>query len=508
MKKQSKFLMSLLALVLVMLMSIPTMAAPSYTLTLNNTGATSHTFDVYQVFKGDLSIGAGGQKVLSNIVWGNGVTGAGQSALGDATAKAESITSELEAKAFANVLVSNSYLTGAVTKTVAAGATDTITGLEPGYYLVKDRDSSQSGDGSAYTAYILEVVGNVTATTKLDVPSVEKKVKDINDSDDNDISDNPWHDSADHDIGDIIPYQITGTLPTNYGDYSSYYYQFTDEMSNGLTYNGNAKVFVVNGSSETEITSQAVIAPGTETQGATLTVTIDDLKTITGVTVDKDSKIVVRYTATLNSNAVIGSTGNPNTVFLKYSNNPNPGGTGTGTTPKDKTVVFTYQVVINKVDENELPLPNAGFTLYKKDSSGTWQTVKAISASSATSFTFTGIDDGDYKLVETEVPDGYNKFKDIEFTVTAVHETVSSNPTLISINSATSDNTVITLSGTQQANVILSSGTISTNVVNRSGSILPTTGGIGTKIFYICGGVLIIGALITLIAKKNRRAEA
>jgi len=497
------------ALTLVMQLSLAAAAVgPTYTLTLSNTGATSHSFEVYQVFTGDLSVNGLGQKVLSNIVWGSGVTGAGQTAFGNAADKAETIDTEDKAHTFANALVSGGYLTAAATKTVAAGASDSITGLEPGYYLIKDADGSQSGDGSAYTTYMLQVVGDVTASTKLDTPTVTKKVRDINDTGDGDISDNPWHDSADHDIDDVIPYQITGTLPGNYGEYTTYSYAFTDEMSAGLTYLNDARVYVLNGVDETEITGEATISPTAVTAGATLRVSFADLKTVVGAAIDENSRIIIRYTARLNSSAVVGSAGNPNTVYLTYSNNPNPGGSGeTGTTPKDKTVVFTYQLAVNKVDEGGDPLENAGFTLYKKDSGGSWQTVRAFAAGTATSFTFTGLDDGDYKLVESDVPEGYNKIDDIEFTISAVHDAEAANPVLVSLNGASADGTTITLSGTQEASVSLTNGTITTSIVNKAGSILPSTGGVGTTIFYAVGGMLVIGAVVLLITKKRMKAE-
>ena len=484
-----------------------TSADTTYTLTLNNTGETPHTFEIYQIFTGDLSVNESGQKVLSNIVWGSGVTPAGQTALGNAAEKAEMLISESDAKAFADTLAASGYLTGAATQTVNPGATQAVTGLTPGYYLIKDQDNSQNTQNGAYTAYLLQVVGDVTASAKLDVPSVEKKVQDINDSQDDDLTDNPWQDSADHDVGDTVPFMITGTLPSNYGEYDTYYFQFTDEMSNGLTYQNNAKVFVENSGAETEITDQAVMETTTTAEGTTLTITYPDLKSLTGVTIDQNSKIIVRYTALLNENAIMGGTGNQNTVFLTYSNNPTPGGTGTGTTPKDKVAVFTYQVQVDKVDENNAPLENAGFTLYKKDSGNAWQVVKTFAGGSDTSFVFTGLDDGDYKLVESTVPEGYNKMEDLEFTITATHDTSSPDPALTELNGADTDGAVVTLSGTQQASVSLSTGTIASTIVNKAGSVLPITGGIGTTIFYLIGGLLVVGAILFFITRKRMKSD-
>jgi len=508
MKRTKRSLTALLALLLALLLPLAAGAAgTSYTLTLYNSGDTTHTFEVYQIFTGDLSVNGSGQKVLSNIVWGSGVSATGQAALGSAMDKAETLTTEAAAKAFAHSLVSGNYLTGAVTRVVAAGASEALSGLAPGYYLIKDQDGTQSGEGSAYTAYMLEVVGDVTASAKVSTPTVEKKVQDINDSADADISDNAWQDSADHDIGDAVPYQIKGTLPGNFAEYGSYFYQFTDEMSAGLTYQADARVFVLNGATETEITSQAVITPTAATPGATLTVSIADLKSLSGVTLDASSEIIVRYTALLNGNAVHGVAGNPNSVYLSYSNDPNPGGTGTGRTPTDKTVVFTYQLIVDKADENGDPLTGAGFSLYKQDSAGVWQLVRTFTAGSDTRFTFTGLDDGNYKLVESTVPEGYNKFEDVEFSITATHDANAANPTLTSLNGATADAQVIMLCGTQEASVSLSSGAVASVITNRAGSILPSTGGVGTKLFYAGGSILALGAGVLLIAKRRAKAE-
>lgn len=150
-----------------------TTGAVKNSLTINNTGNTAHTFELYQIFTGDYSNGT-----LSNIKWGNGVTEAGQTALGDASTKAGNIT---DATTFANEV--KQYLTNATTSTsVAAGSSYTFDNLAAGYYLVKDQDRSQANTEGSYTSYIVQVVGSVTQNTKLDVPTVVKKVKDTNDS--------------------------------------------------------------------------------------------------------------------------------------------------------------------------------------------------------------------------------------------------------------------------------------------------------------------------------------
>ncbi|MCI7678383.1 MAG: isopeptide-forming domain-containing fimbrial protein [Streptococcus orisratti] len=472
--------------------------ALAYDITVNNGG--SGTYESYQIFTGDLS-----EDTLSNVKWGNGITAAGQTALQNkynATSAAElaeklSEFSTSEAEAFAKEAAKYLQNPGA------------LTGLVAGYYLVQNKTV---GENEAYTNYILEVVKDVTVTPKTDIPTVEKKVKDTNDTT-GDTSD--WQDSADHDINDKVPFQLTATLPANYDTYNSYYLNFSDELSAGLTFNNDAKVYVVNGSDRKEVTNYFYVAA----DGSSFA--IKDLKQIAvdgAATVDKNSKIVVEYTATLNENAVIGSKGNPNTVKLIYSNNPNNSGDGnqtpgtppttpptpptppteTGKTPKDTVIVFTYKTVVNKVDQNNKALAGAAFALYKIVN-GQEKLVKEYQAGSATSFEFTGLDDGDYVLKETKTPAGYNSIADVTFTVTAEHDILSDNPALTSL-SGTAASGELTFTADKTA------GSLTTEVTNKKGSILPSTGSVGTTLLYLVGAALVVAAGVLLVTKKRMEA--
>lgn len=374
----------------------------------------------------------------------------------------------------------------------STASTTTISGLAAGYYLIKDKDDSQSGENSSYTRFILKVVGDSTAKLKNDVPSVEKKVKDTNDTT-GETTD--WQDSADYDINDSVPFRLTATLPTNFADYDEYYLELSDTLSSGLTYNKDAKVYLVNGSDKTDATSSFTIAD----DGSSFK--INNLKSLDNVT--SSTKIVVEYTATLNENAVIGSAGNPNTVKLIYSNNPNYTGDGEtsphGETPEDTVIVFTYKVVVNKVDQNNKALPGAGFTLYKKVN-GEWTTVKTISAGDTTTFTFSGLDDGDYKLSETTTPNGYNTISDVKFTVTADHDIESDSPALNSLSGVVTTGELTFTPSTPD-------DSLTTDVVNKKGSVLPSTGGMGTTILYVVGTVLVLAAGILLVTKKRMDAK-
>ena len=504
--KHIKKLASLL-LVLVMVFALATTAfaeETTYSITINNS-AKDHTYEAYQIFTGDLS-----GTTLSNIVWGSGVSEAGQTALGDAAAKAETLKTEADAKAFAKAVAP--YLT------TAAGSANTVTdgkyvisGLAAGYYLVKDQDGSLTGDNDSYTEYIIQVVGNVTATPKSDVPEVQKKVKDINDSTDTTKTD--WQDSADYDIGDSIPFQLKATLADNVSSYTTYKVVFHDTLSKGLTYNNDAKVYIDGTETNGFTVTATVNADGT----TTLTVSCDDVKALGA---GNSSVITVEYTAKLNENAVLGSAGNPNEVYLEYSNNPNKSETGdneTGETPKDVVIVFTYKTIINKVDSENKPLTGAAFKLEKlikgKDGAAdTWTTVKEFTVDeTTTSFTFSGLDDGQYKLTETKTPVGYNTIDPIYFVIEATHDETADAPTLKTLNAYLTDangNKQTEMKDGESVNidlgtVDLTAGSITTTVVNKSGSKLPSTGGIGTTIFYVLGGVLVLAAVVLLVTKKR-----
>ena len=485
MKHTRKLLSLLLALVMVFALAVPAFAnETTYSITINNS-AEGHTYEAYQIFTGDLS-----GTTLSNIVWGSGVSEAGKTALGDAAAKAETLKTETDAKAFAKAVAP--YLT------TVAGSANTVTngkyvisGLAAGYYLVKDQDGSLTGDNDSYTEYIIKVVSDTTATPKSDVPTVQKKVKDINDSTDDAMTD--WQDSADHDIGDSVPFQLKATLANNVSSYTTYKVVFHDTQSKGLTYNNDAKVYIDGTETNGFTVTSTVNADGT----TTLTVSCDDVKALGA---GNSSVITVEYTATLNTNAVLGSAGNPNEVYLEYSNNPNKSESGdneTGNTPKDVVIVFTYKTIINKVNGEGNPLTGAEFTLekYNKETDK-WKAITVVKNDEGTTFTFTGLDDGNYRLTETKTPSGYNSINPIEFTVTAEHDVLSDNPALTSLSgNATTGELTFTSNTTE--------GSLSADVVNQAGSTLPETGGVGTPIFYIAGGVLAVAAAILLVTKKR-----
>lgn len=503
MKKFKKIASMMLALVMALTMTLSLVSADeTYSITINNS-AEGHTYEAYQIFTGTLS-----GTTLSDIAWGSGVSEAGKIALGNAAAKAETLKTEADAKAFAKAVAPYLTKTVAGSASTVTGGKYVISGLAAGYYLVKDQDGSLTGDNDSYTEYIVKVVSNTTATPKSDVPTVQKKVKDINNSTENAMTD--WQDSADHDIGDSVPFQLKATLADNVSSYTTYKVVFHDTQSKGLTYNKDAKVYI-NGTQTNGFTVNATVNNDGTT---TLTVSCDDVKALGA---GNSSVITVEYTATLNTDAVLGSAGNPNEVYLEYSNNPNKSESGnneTGNTPKDVVIVFTYKTIISKVTKNPdynpevegskeyIPLTGAEFTLekYNKETDK-WEAITVVKNDEGTTFTFTGLDDGNYRLTETKTPAGYNSIDPIEFTVTAGHDVLSDNPALTSLSgNATTGELKFTSNTTE--------GSLSADVVNQAGSTLPETGGMGTTIFYIVGAILVLGAGILLITRRRMNKAA
>lgn len=363
--------------------------------------------------------------------------------------------------------------------------------VAPGYYLFKDTTATAENE-----VYITEVVGDVTIKAKnSNVPGFEKKLKDTNDTEGTTTD---WQDVADHDIGDEIPFKLEGTVPADYdAEYTSYYFAFHDEEEAGLTFNPKSvKVYV----DDTEITTGFELKT-TPTDDCSFEVVFNNLKDIKAV--HAGSTIRVEYTSTLNENAVIGGNGNLNRAKLQYSNNPR-NVESKGETVWDNVVVFTYQVVVNKyansVAENN-KLKGAEFTLTKKLKDGTTKDIAVAKSQDGVRFTFKGLDDGEYTLTETVTPEGYNTIEPITFNVSANHEinwdgTGNRSALLESLtgNKGTGEITFTSDKGT---------GALTTDIINKSGTVLPSTGGMGTTVFYVVGGGLMAVAVVLLVTKKR-----
>lgn len=483
--KHAKKLASFL-LVLVMVFALATTAFAADT-TITAPAGSTRTYDVYQIFTGDL---AGG--VLSNVKWGKNGTGAVGKAVPQETLDALAAVNSLSDTEKLAEISKYVNLTSEKFGTVSDGSP---LNAPTGYYLIKDNGPVL--DGEAYSLYVVQVVGPTTISPKVGTTTSEKKVKDTNDSTANSTTD--WQDSADYDIGDDVPFQLKATIAQDYANYKVYKLTFHDKESAGLTFKPETVVVKIDGTTVDSSKYEVV------TTGDTFEVRFADLKTTTA---RAGSVITVEYSATLNDQAVLGSTGNPNTMHVTYSNNPNDDQGGeNGKTPDDTVTVFTYKVVANKVTKNPayveggsepeyISLKGAGFTLYKKNASGKYVAVGSeVKGDEMTTFEWKGLDDGDYKISETTTPSRYNTIADIEFTITAVHDVTSVKPTLTS------------LTGGNKFTGEVSTGAVSADIENNTGSTLPETGGMGTTIFYVVGSILVLGAVVLLVTKKRMGAS-
>ena len=491
MKAIKKAMSVLVSLLMIFTFALPAFADSSATTYTITAPATEHQYEIYQIFTGDLS-----GEILSNVKWGENGTGTKGEAVASAVIDELTAVNSKSDREKLDVVEQYAKLDSTPVATISNGAAYSAAA---GYYLIKDKDGSVTG-ADTYTTYIVKVVNDVNISPKGNVPSFEKKVKDTNDTTG---ATSDWQDSADYDIGDVVPFKLEGTVASNYADYKTYYFAFHDQAETGLTFDKDSVKVYVDGN---PITTgyNVVISPA---DGDTFEVVFANLKTIADV--QANSKITVEYTATLNDKAVLGSQGNVNTAHLEFSNNPNEehsgsGKPGTGKTPDDSVIVFTYQVVVNKTKANGDALPGAEFTLEKVHKDGSRTSITAVKSNGDTTFTFKGLDDGDYILTETKTPATYNTIEPITFTVTAEHTVIWSTEARTDILTSLSGNAA---SGTATFTADLGKGSLTTNVVNQSGATLPGTGGIGTTIFYVIGGLLMAAAAVLFITKKRMNGD-
>lgn len=502
-----KVAVALLAMVMVLAMAVPAMAVK---ITIDDGSVTGAEYAAYKLL--NVTYAAGTEQDSSDDKYAYTLNSKYTTVLQGVTGK----TTEDEIVAYIGGLnddrirefADEAY---AAIKTAGIAAdyttkTNEFTSVDQGYYLiVETKLGSVTGGGTdSYSLHMLDTANKdvLEVKTKESVPTVDKQVQEKNDS----TGTSSWGDSADYDVGDTIEYKITGTVSDKYENYQSYYYSFSDTMDAGLTLDKNSIKVTVG---TTDVTSQFTITKEDHSFTATA-----NLKELTGVTINANTQIVVTYKAKLNESAVVGSTGNKNKVALEYENNPYHEGDGDpttpdkpdepGKTPEDVNIVFTYDVVVNKVDEDGNKLAGAGFTLYKWNASSEeedkWETVGS-EITGVTEFEFEKLDAGKYKLVETTVPVGHNKADDIVFEIVSTLEGIELKTLVVK----DADGNVISSGTGAIFTVTLADGNIATDVINTTGTRLPNTGGMGTTLFYVVGSLLVVGAAVVLLARKRRR---
>lgn len=525
------------------------------TLTVNGEN-TGHTYVAYQIFSGDVN----SQHVISNVQWGSGITdGAALLTALQAdtteivnsqdTTKVTSMAQEFaEATDAASValkmadwgdnreridyfadflykrgFLSNSYSTASETSSKVYQFS-----LAPGYYLIKDKDGTVSNtQHDFYTKIIIELTANSTVAVKGTVPTVTKRVS-------NTLNNN-YDEKTTNMLNKVHYYQLTGTIPTNIEDYTTYYYEFVDTLSAGLDFvqfeeiyllrNDSSRVyFYKNGDTSVSSALKPQMSTGLDANRQ-LHVSWDNLKATGFPTLLSSDHIIVRYSAKLNANAVVGSTGTMNEVKLVYSNNPHANDHGT-TVPNDARV-YTFGMDLTKIDgatkneQNPTKLPGAEFILYHNhapaevtgnpipmyavvDTNGMiirWTQTQSEATVLVTDangkISVKGLSDNQgYFLRETKAPSGYNQLgSDIKFQITSY--TVDTNDRVSSIVYE-ANNTTNTLTGDTAA-----LGMVHVTVENKGGATLPSTGGMGTTILYIAGGIMVLAAVVLLVTKKR-----
>ncbi|WP_289197585.1 SpaA isopeptide-forming pilin-related protein [uncultured Dubosiella sp.] len=567
MKTLKKMSALLVALVMTMFTVVPAFAeeitsAPKDPTSTIFADIKDHELVAYQIFKGDairedVTTGEGetakteNTGVLSNIEWGNGINSSAfitdlkiafpawgltaSSTAADVANKFNGLSVE-DANKVAQIAFDNK--TGTPISLTNPGTTT----VRQGYYLIVDTTTKvESGD--SLNPAILAVNGDVTVKEKKDKVTVDKTVKNETDTD--------FAEATDSSIGKKVTFKLHTQVidEVALANYESYFLQFSDTASNALdpvvdadkkvvfkAYLSEDETLVTEGENADEnITNwfTASIVTGTGTANRTFTFTDENIKNhkTNDPNYAAGKHIFITYEAILNNNAVIGSTGNPNKVVVNYSNNPNWDGEGTpptGTTPEDKAIVFSFELDGTKVakEDPSTTLTGAEFVVYRKNNSQkeyavmdankkitdwevlTDEELNVKIADKATdrnkyllisdekgAFGIQGLGDGTYFLQETKAPAGYNLITSpIEFEITSTQENKELKSVSIKIGEKTVNGTV-------------STGTVNTTVENTKGTTLPETGGMGTTMLYVAGGILLVGSAVLLVTKKRMGHE-
>ena len=522
-----KLLAALLAVAMVCAMAIPAFA---YNTEENLNG--THGYSAFQIFKGVISKD---NMTLSNVEWGRNIPHYEdflaklkedptlkipfqdadnlQDVLAVISQWSESDNNSI---AFARFVCSYLYPdANANPKPVYTDHTGGFNIQEPGYYLIVDTTYFNPGDFyHAYNSFFLLNVPQapyvVLVNHKVVKPYVEKEVYDNQDG----TNEAGFGSSADHAINEEFQFKLTATLPASpdraYDYYKEYAVLFNDTLSNGITYDGLDSVVIKSNGIPYDITNDSSMYEVDDSRLESdhyFVVGIPDVKACgAGLNLNDGATITVTYTAHLNDKAYVniagGSTSNINKVYLTYSNNPKDE-SSIGKTPESTPVyVYTYQLNNTKYHDDDNPnnvLAGAGFRLYsdeachdedeiklKMNDDGTYSRdfstegkgVEMISGQDG-QFNVMGLDAGTYYLKETKTPDGYSACKVIPVTIKADH----------------SRNDQVNLEGSNLTNDIVN--------IKAGGITLPSTGGIGTTIFYVVGGGLMVAAIVLLVTKKR-----
>lgn len=526
-KTIKKLLAALLAVAMVCAMAIPAFAYNPGETEENLNG--THGYSAFQIFKGVISKD---NPTLSDVDWGQNITEPdiflanlkndptiGEKFETAATAQevlaviSQWSNSDDNSIAFARVVCSYLYPNAdAKPEPVITDHTGGINIPKSGYYLIVDTTYFNPGDYyHAYNSFFLlnvpQVPYVVPINRKVVKPTVEKEVYDNQDG----ANEAGFGSSADHAINEEFQFKLTATLPANpdraYDYYDEYMVTFCDTLSAGITFDRWDTVVINNGGADIPIPAENYYS---DASNQDLTLSIEDVKTCApGLNLNNGATITVTYTAHLNEKAYVNTAGgasnteNKNSVYLIYSNNPRSSAFF-DRTPESAVCVYTYQLNNTKYHDDDTTgneLAGAGFRLYSdeactpeqevklykkdnfyypiKDATDKAQDAVEMFSDEHGQFNVKGLDAGTYYLRETKTPDGYSACADKKIVISATHTEYN-----------------VALSGESNLN---------NKIINKKagGITLPSTGGIGTTIFYVVGGGLMVAAIVLLVTKKR-----
>ena len=458
-KTFKKLFAALLAAALVLAMTVPAFAETNATkgsITIDGT-VSGETYTIYRMFKLD-SYNAESNTYSYTVepAWETFFsTGAGSSYIDLDSNGHPTWKTGADAAAFAKAALTwaaDKKISG--TKETATGDTVTFSDLGLGYYLVDSSLGALCGLNTTNP--------DATIKEKNEKPEIKKEVQ---------TSAGDWSSENNAKIGDTVEYKVEIKVADGAQKYT-----VTDTMSKGLTFNNSSLKVTANDA----VTTDYTLTP--TTNGFTLVLPETYVSTLT-----KGTTIIVTYNATLNKDAVIDGDGNANEVKLSYGNHQN--------TVPSKVTTKSYQFDLVKVDgtTNKL-LDGAEFELadgetklsFVKDTAGNYRVAAAGEDGATTTITVKngkvniyGLAGKTYTLTETKAPDGYNKLVTSE-----------------TVNLADGSKTHATIVGS----VYKDGGVV---VENHAGTVLPSTGGMGTTLFYVIGGGLMVAAVVLLVTKKR-----
>jgi len=362
------------------------------------------------------------------------------------------------------------------------------------------------------------------------IPSVDKKITGIsnNGTVENGTGTGNEDEIGKGKIGDVVTYEVTV-----HAKKGAVNYIFHDKLSPGLSLEAQSNLSVKVGGSaiagsnyEVKYWSDTDATNQTDTEaGDNITIRFDNgyLATLT-----TDTDIVISYQAKINDNAVIASAGNPNTVLLEYGHDPTKTDETekkepTKKTEEDEATVYTYALALKKVNKAGEPLKDATFQLpfyvketpaadgayiYAGTTAGTGL-VNTLTTPDSGEITIKGVQNVAYTFEETVAPEGYNKLTStFSITPEVTDSTTTTTSTTIWLDA--DGNVVDSESSSKTTSVTYTNSSMAVGgfqaVVNLAGTELPSTGGIGTTIFYVVGAILVIGAGVVLITKRRMEA--